>query len=89
MDFRFIITTALLTEVAALLAAQEPEPNVKLLPSDATVIETAAVTGASGNSRTLMLWMKHPKKVARPPANARACEDLFLGDHWVGPHGCR
>lgn len=57
------------------------DPVAKLLPNDARVIETADVI-VPGKARTLVLWIKAPKRVA---ATWDSGPDFLYGDHWSGP----
>ena len=68
-----------------MLAAQGVPPSVVegLLPAGAVVIETADLRPARGKTRTLVLWMRNPKKEVRDRNDVRCADDVY-GDNWVG-----
>jgi hypothetical protein len=68
-----------------MLAQTQPSSQIgALLPSDAMVIETADLHLSSGKQRTLVLWMRNPKKEVRNPDRG-FCSDAVYGDARVGP----
>ncbi|HWC99984.1 MAG TPA: hypothetical protein VG456_24660 [Candidatus Sulfopaludibacter sp.] len=80
----FVSTAAML-----LLVPNQPAQNTspasvqRLFPPEAKIIEVANVRIGSSDSRTLVLWMLHGKKVVRQ--GDLGCSDLLYGDHWYGP----
>ena len=70
--------------VASLPAQKFPSGTIqRLLPPDATIIETANLNAGPGKARVLVLWMEHPERVVRQDAGG--CADDVYGDYWIGP----
>jgi hypothetical protein len=86
MGFReLFVSTAAMLLLAPNQFAQSISPASvqRLLPPEAKIIEVANVKMGSGDTRTLVLWMLHAKKVVRQ--GDLGCSDYLYGDHWYGP----
>jgi hypothetical protein len=77
------ITASVLGAVTLVAQDSTPASIQKLLPPDAKIIETAALRGNAGKSRSLVLWMRHPERAMRQ--GMLGCDDFVYGDRWYGP----
>jgi hypothetical protein len=58
-----VLLTVPMACALAMSSLAQTEPWLKnLLPTDATIIETANLSDASHKPRLLVLWMDHPRK---------------------------